>query len=74
MWNLLLKSHRQSVCIHKSAEPGVSSVLSAFSQFKALARVAESLTYEEPCPGGLEVEEVRRVSANDVPRAAGSQE
>lgn len=72
MGNLLLKSHRQSVCTRKSAKPGVSSVLSAFSQFKGLAQVAESLTYEQPRPGGLEA--VRRVSANDVPRASGSQE
>lgn len=67
MWNLLLTFHRQSVCIHNSAKPGVSLVLSAFSQFEGLAQVAESLTYEQPRPGGLEVEKVRRVSATDVP-------
>lgn len=45
-----------------------------FSQFRGLAQVAESLTYEQPCAGGLEVRKVRRVSANDIPRASGSQE
>lgn len=71
VWNLLLKSHRQSVCTCKSAKPGVSSVLSAFPQFKGLAQVTETLTFEQPRPGGLEVEEVRRVSASGVPRALG---
>lgn len=57
---------------HKSALPSLKAF--SLSQFKGLVQAAEALTYEPPCLGGLEVQELRRVSVSGVPGASGSQE
>lgn len=51
--------------IHESTLPSLKAF--SLSLFKGLVHTAETLTYDPLCLGGLEVQELRRLSANGVP-------